>query len=591
MPETFAEKILGASSGSIVFRQPDLVLTHDNTASICKTFEKMGGIKVAFPDRLLVVLDHNAPPPTSKLANDYQAIRHMVREQSIKRFHDAGEGICHELVSLHARPGMIITGSDSHTCTAGAFNALAFGIDRTEAAGLWKKGETWFRVPESMKIVLRGKLREGVSAKDLALWLIGTLGADGANYLSIEFHGDGVKSLRIADRMTLANMASEMGAKNAVFPPDKVLADFYGTKALKGIWADEDATYTRTLEVDLSEVLPVVAAPHQVDNVHAVSEFERTEIQQALIGTCANGRIEDLRVAANILEGKRVKPDVQLLIIPASRKVYLQAVEEGLVSIFLKAGANILSASCGPCLGTGQGIPADHTTVISTANRNFIGRMGNLTASIFLASPEVVAASALTGYITDPTSLSKGKKFPFPPVRQNTYTILPGENRKTGNIWNYVDIDHLNTDQMFAGNLTYTILSSDADAIRPHLFKGFDENFAEKVEAGDIIIAGENFGCGSSREHPAVGLAHAGVKAVIVKSVNRIFYRSCINQGLLLLVHPGLVNAYKPGDMITIWPEKGEILLNNTLFTLPPLPEALMEIVRNKGLVSYYKNH
>ncbi|HQH40140.1 MAG TPA: aconitase family protein, partial [Bacteroidales bacterium] len=193
--KTFAEKILGAPAGSIVFRQPDLVLTHDNTASISKTFEKMGGTKVAFPERLLVVLDHNAPPTTSKLANDYQSIRNLVREQNIMRFHDAGEGICHELSALHTRPGMIVTGSDSHTCTAGAFNALAAGIDRTEAAGLWKKGETWFRVPESLKIVLKGKLREGVAAKDLALWIIGMLGADGANYLSVEFHGDGVKSL------------------------------------------------------------------------------------------------------------------------------------------------------------------------------------------------------------------------------------------------------------------------------------------------------------------------------------------------------------------------------------------------------------
>jgi homoaconitase/3-isopropylmalate dehydratase large subunit len=220
------------------------------------------------------------------------------------------------------------------------------------------------------------------------------LGADGANYLSVEFHGDGVKSLCIADRMTLANMASEMGAKNAVFPPDKVLADYYGKESLAGVWADENATYTRTIEIDLSEIFPVVAAPHQVDNVHPVSEYEGTEIQQALIGTCTNGRMEDLRAAAGILNGKQIKPGVQLLIIPASRKVYLQAVEEGLVSIFLKAGANILSSSCGPCLGTGQGIPADGTTVVSTANRNFKGRMGNPNATIFLVH-RVTAASPL----------------------------------------------------------------------------------------------------------------------------------------------------------------------------------------------------
>jgi 3-isopropylmalate dehydratase small subunit len=395
----------------------------------------------------------------------------------------------------------------------------------------------------------------------------------------------------MADRMTLANMASEAGAKNAVFPPDRVLADFYKTESLPGVWADENAEYLRVIEIDLTEIFPVLAAPHQVDNVHPVAEYEGTEIHQAVIGTCTNGRIEDLREAARILEGKRVKAGVQLLIIPASRNIYLQAAEEGLISILLRAGANILSASCGPCLGTGQGIPADGSHVVSTANRNFLGRMGNPNASIYLASPAVTAASSLTGYLTDPSSLSKGKKFPFPPVRQNTCKIPPGEIRKYGNIWNYADVDHLNTDQMFAGNLTYTIHSSDADAIRPHLFKGFDELFAEKVEPGDIIIAGENFGCGSSREHPAVGLAHAGVVAVIVKSVNRIFYRSCINQGLLLLVHPAFVNAYKPGDRVTLRPENGEIILNDVLFTFPPLPETLMDIVQNKGLVTYYKRH
>lgn len=589
--KTFAEKILDAPAGSIVFRQPDLVLTHDNTASINKTFEKMGGKNIAFPERLVVVLDHNAPPTTSKLANDYQSIRNLAKEQKISKFHDAGEGICHELMSLHARPGMIIVGSDSHTCTAGAFNTLAAGIDRTEAAGLWKKGETWFRVPESIRIILNGKLRKMVTAKDLSLWIADMLGADGANYLSVEFHGTGVETLSIADRMTLANMASEMGAKNAVFPPDKVLSDFYGGENLRGIWADEDAAYIRTIEIDLADVFPVLAAPHQVDNIHPVSEFEGTEIHQAVIGTCTNGRIEDLRTAARILDGNHVKKGVQLLIIPASRNVYLQAVEEGLVSIFLKAGATILSASCGPCLGTGQGIPPDGATVVSTANRNFKGRMGNPNASIFLASPAVTAASAITGYLTDPSGLSRGIKYPFPPIKQNIYTIPAGENRKIGKIWNYADIDHLNTDQMFAGNLTYTILSSDTDAIRPHLFKGFDAHFAEKVEEGDIIIAGENFGCGSSREHPAVGLAHAGVSAIIVKSVNRIFYRSCINQGLLLLVHPRFVEAYKPGNFVTIRPEKGEILLNDTVFQFPPLPETLMDIVKNKGLVAYYKNH
>lgn len=216
--KTFAEKILGAEAGAIVFRKPDIILTHDNTSSIGSTFNKMGGVSVFDPDQLLIVLDHNAPPSNAKLANDYQKIRDIVKQQGIKKFHDVGKGICHQIVSQYARPNMIVVGSDSHTCTAGAFNSFAAGIDRTETAGLWKQGETWFRVPESIKITLNGKLPEGVYAKDLSLWIIGMIGSSGADYMSIEYHGDGVKTLNVADRMTVANLASEMGAKNAVFP-------------------------------------------------------------------------------------------------------------------------------------------------------------------------------------------------------------------------------------------------------------------------------------------------------------------------------------------------------------------------------------
>jgi homoaconitase/3-isopropylmalate dehydratase large subunit len=239
-PQTFIEKILGAPEGAVVFRKPDIILTHDNTSSIYQTFRKMGGAKVFNPSQMLVVLDHNAPPADAKLATQYQDIRNIVTEQGIIRFYDAGMGICHQLMSYHARPGMIIVGSDSHTCTAGAFNALAAGIDRTEAAGIWKRGETWFLVPPSMRIDLKGKLRPGVSAKDLSLWIIGMLGSDGANYLSIEFHGEGVSTLSISDRMTVANLASEMGAKNAVFPADDVLRKYDETIAE----ADEDADHT-----------------------------------------------------------------------------------------------------------------------------------------------------------------------------------------------------------------------------------------------------------------------------------------------------------------------------------------------------------
>ncbi len=589
MGKTFVEKIFDAPRGNIVFRKPDIVLSHDNTVSIRKTFEKMNGKKVADPDQLLIVLDHNAPPTNAKLATDYQQIREFAREEGVSKFYDAGRGICHQIMSNHAMPGMIIVGSDSHTCTAGAFNAMAAGIDRTETAGIWKRGETWFRVPDSMKINLSGQLRKGVYAKDLSLWIIGLIGSAGANYRSIEFHGEGVKSLGISERMTLANLASEMGAKNAVFPPDEVLEAFFGDLEINAVWADPGASYVAEININLSGVVPLVAAPHHVDHIKTVAEVAGTRVQQGLIGTCTNGRIEDLREAAAILRGRQVAEGFQLLVIPASREIYLQAIEEGLITTFLGAGANVLSASCGPCLGTGQGIPADGIKVISTANRNFKGRMGNEEAEIYLASPATVASSAITGEITSHVTYDQ-KPGQFRPDQKPGITgIAASDPRKINGVWNYADVDNLNTDQMFAGNLTYTVSSADPEAILPHLLAGFDPAFATMVGQGDVILAGENFGCGSSREHPAVGLAHAGVNAVIVKSVNRIFFRSCVNQGLILIVQPDVVESFRSGDIVSVSLDKGTIELNEREFQYPPLPGKLLDIIRKKGLVNWIR--
>lgn len=587
-PQTLSEKIFKAPAGKIVFARPDLILTHDNTSSVYKTFLKMGGEKVSNPDQMLVVLDHNAPPASAALATQYQEIRNIVAKEGIKKFYDSGKGICHQIMSYHARPGMLIVGSDSHTSTAGAFNAFAAGIDRTESAGIWKRGETWFRVPESIKINLSGRLKENVSAKDLALWIIGMIGSDGANYMSIEYHGAGVSTLDLSDRMTIANMASEMGAKNAVFPLDEILEEYYREK-VPGIWADEGAEYFREIDVNLDDIFPVVAAPHHVDNVKSVAEVQGTVVHEGLIGTCTNGRIEDMRKAATILEGKVIKEGFQLNVIPASRKIFLQAIDEGLISGFIKSGANVLSPSCGPCLGIGQGIPANGHSVISTANRNFPGRMGNKEARIYLASPATVAFSSLTGVITDPRKNPGSEKFPFTRPQSKTYEIIPGENRRVGSVWNYADVDNFNTDQMFSGKQTYIVPSSDPAGIIPFLFYDFDPGFSVNVHKGDIILSGENFGCGSSREHPSVGLSYAGIKAVIVKSVNRIFYRSAINQGLILIVHREAVEAYKPGYTVDIVFDKGEILVGSDKFLFEPLPGKLKEIIDKKGLVNYMK--
>jgi len=586
--KTFIEKILGAGKGSIVFKKPDIILTHDNTASIYNTFKKMNGEKVKYPGQLMIVLDHNAPPTSAALANQYQKIRDIVHEQGITNFHDAGKGICHQIMADYAKPGMIIVGSDSHTCTAGAFNALAAGIDRTEAAGLWRQGETWFRVPESLKITLTGKLNPGVYAKDISLWIIGMIGSSGADYMSIEYHGEGVKTLTIDQRMTLANLASEMGAKNAVFPYDEVLKEWLG-EDYEGVWADPGAEYVKEIEINLSEIFPLVAAPHQVDNVKAVAEVKGTKLQEAMIGTCTNGRFEDLKIAAEILKGKKIPEDFQLIIVPASKKIYLQAMREGIIETLMEAGANVLSASCGPCLGTGQGIPADGYNVISTSNRNFKGRMGNKEAFIYLASPATVAYSALAGEIVDPRGFDNNEKFPYAARKTTTVVIPEDENRRINGVWNYKDVNDLNTDQMFAGNLTYKVLSSDAESIMPHLFQGFDVNFNKNVKPGDIIIAGSNFGCGSSREHPAVGLSYAGVKAVICKSVNRIFYRSSVNQGLPIIILPEAVDAYRPGDKVNVNFSEGTVSVGTKTFTFAALPEKLMNIFEARGLVNFIK--
>ena len=605
--KTFSEKLFSNKSnqdvraGDIVFAEPDFIMSHDNSASIYKTFQKMGGKKIKNPERLIIVLDHNAPPTNSILANDHQFIRSIVKENNITIFYDEGEGICHQLMSNHVLPGQLVVGSDSHTCTSGALNTFAAGIDRTETAGLWLTGKTWFRVPESIKVILKGKLGEGVFAKDIALWLMGKLTSSGANYQAIEFHGDGVRHLTISERMTLANLASEMGAKTAIFPPDGILLDYLrnrdGTNKFSTYWSDSDADYSQKIELDVNNLVPLIALPHQVDNVKAVIKVQGTPIEQAFLGTCTNARLDDLIIASSYLKNSKVPENVQALVAPASREIALETIKNGVMQTFVEANANILPSSCGPCLGNGQGIPADNWHTISTANRNFLGRMGNKNSFVYLASPATVAKSASEGKITDPRvnpSLTEDNEKLLSEIRhdekiESVYFIKPSENRKIANVWNYADIDNFNTDQMFAGTLTYTIKSSNPEEIVPHLFKGLDENFASKVTKGDVIVAGENFGCGSSREHPAVGLGFIGVKAVICKSVNRIFYRSSVNQGLPIIVNPKIVNEYKKGDKIDVDLKNGFISLNDKKYPFTKLPDELLNIFTSGGLIKYYK--
>lgn len=414
MGETFAMKVLGRAAGKsvregeIVFVEPDYVLTHDNSSAIIGKFEvTVPGSKVRYPERLAIVLDHVIPAASSKNAAGHRKTRTFVQDQNISHFYDIGTGICHQVLPEMGlvKPGSIVVGSDSHTCTYGAFNCFATGIDRTEAAGIWITGKTWFRVPETINIDITGGFTAGVAAKDLILTIIGDIGAGGANYLAVEFNGPAVAGLRICDRMTIANMGIEMGAKITAFAANSVTNKYLeaiGVDISAALWSDHDAEYTRSFEYDLADIVPVVACPHQVDNVIPIRELPETGIDQIFIGTCTNGRVEDFQAALEILRGHTVHSDVRLLVGPASRKEYLKAMQMGLIQDFVEAGAVILPPGCGPCLGAHQGALAPGEKCLSTANRNFKGRMGEKDAEIYLSSPETAAASAITGRITDP---------------------------------------------------------------------------------------------------------------------------------------------------------------------------------------------
>jgi len=414
---TFAEKILARAAGvdrvvpgEIVTVRPDHLLTHDNTAAIIdKIGPELERYGVVDPDLNIIVLDHLAPAVSEGTATAHQRIRAFVKAHGVRNFFDVGEGICHQVVLERglALPGTIMVGSDSHTCSYGALGAFAAGIDRTEAAAITLTGETWMRVPSTIRVVLEGNFRPGVTAKDLALTIIGKLGADGAHSMAVEFDGPAVDRLTIEDRICIANMGIEMDALAAVFPVDEVTETYLGTIGVRRyqyepVWADDDADYARRIVLRLDKIEPVLAMPGAVDNISMAAAHEGEPIQQCLLGTCTNGRLLDIRTAAKIMRGKKVHPDVRFLVLPASRAVMQAAMSKGYIQILVGAGAIILPPGCGPCQGAHQGVLAPGERCLSTANRNFEGLMGSKDAEIILASPATVAHSAIAGVITVP---------------------------------------------------------------------------------------------------------------------------------------------------------------------------------------------
>jgi|LSQX01.1.fsa_nt_gb 3-isopropylmalate/(R)-2-methylmalate dehydratase large subunit len=398
---TFSERIISqklkrtVSAGENVIVNVDVAMATDTTAFLAiKAFKEMGGKKVWNPERVVFFIDHATPCPNERIANLHKQIRQFAQEQEIV-FYDQNTGVCHQVMleNNHVKEGYIAIGADSHTCTYGAIGAFAAGVGSTDLGAVLLTGETWLRVPESIKIILNGKLPEGVSGKDIILHIIGDITSDGATYMAVEYHGEGFASLRNEDAITICNMTVEMGAKIGVFVPSISKPELI---------PDEDATYKEIKVYNADEIVPMLSCPHSVDNVSPVKDLEGKKVDLVYLGSCTNARLGDIAAAAKILRGKKIANGTRMIISPASSQVLKQAIEMGYITELIDAGATFITPGCGLCVGTLGGVPGDGEVVVSTTNRNFLGRMGNNKAFIYLASPATAAATALRGKITDP---------------------------------------------------------------------------------------------------------------------------------------------------------------------------------------------
>ena len=417
--KTISEKILSRASGQdayagdLIIAGLDGAMAHDGTALLAiEAFREMGGKSLWAPSRAALVLDHVAPSATEA----YSKVHKTMREFALKHganFYEIGSGVCHQLMieTGLAYPAGLVVGSDSHTCTYGAIGAFATGIGSTEMAAVFLSGKLWFKVPETMRITVEGALPPMVLPKDLILNIIGTVKADGATYKAIEFQGPTIRAMGVEGRLTLSNMAVEMGAKTGLIEPDEKTQAYLkalGHEPREGFRSDDDAQFPQELQLDVTDLEPQVSCPDTVDNVKPVSALEGTEVDQVFLGSCTNGRLYDLCIAAGMLRGRKVRKGVRMIVTPASRRVYLQALDEGLIEIFLKAGCVVCNPGCGPCVGAHQGILAEGEVCASTSNRNFKGRMGSVDSEIYLVSPATATATAIEGKITDPRRVLKG---------------------------------------------------------------------------------------------------------------------------------------------------------------------------------------
>jgi 3-isopropylmalate/(R)-2-methylmalate dehydratase large subunit len=413
MGKTIAEKIIGehsnknAKAGDFVVASVDVAAAQDGTGPLTiQEIKKIGKTSLANPSRSIFFIDHAAPSPRKELSNSHKVIREFTKQTGAV-LSDIGEGVCHQrLVEDFVNPGEILVGGDSHTCTSGALGAFSTGMGSTDIAVAMALGKTWMKIPQTYKIEIEGEFQDGVYAKDLILHLIGLIGADGATYKALEFTGETVDNMPMSDRFTLSNMAVEAGAKAGLFATDETTKKYLESRGrldkFKEIKADEDAVYEKVIKIEALKLQPTVSCPHTVDNVQTVDKLSHIKVDQVVIGTCTNGRIEDFRIAASILKGKKVNAETRLIVIPASKEILLQAIEEDIIKVLVEAGASIMTPGCGPCVGVHAGILGDDENCLSTQNRNFQGRMGNTKGNIYLSSPATAAYSAIMGHIADP---------------------------------------------------------------------------------------------------------------------------------------------------------------------------------------------
>lgn len=411
MGQTLAEKIISAhtekqvKAGELTIASVDVSAVQDGTGPLTvQEFKKIGKANLNNPKRTILFIDHAAPSPRKELSNSHMVLRKFAKEYGAI-LSDVGAGVCHQrLIEDYVNPGEILVGADSHTCTSGALGAFATGMGSTDVAVAMALGKTWLKVPATFKIEVTGEFQKGVCSKDLMLHLIGLIGSDGATYKALEFSGNTIDNMSMSDRFTLANMAVEAGAKAGLFKTDTKTKEYLKSRGRADkfieLKPDEDAVYERIIKISANEVKHTVSCPHTVDNTKTVDELSHIKVNQVFVGTCTNGRIEDLRIVAEILKGKQVHPDVRLLIAPASKDVFKQALQEGLIEIFVDANAAILTSGCGPCVGVHAGTLGDGEVCLATQNRNFRGRMGNTEGLIYLASPYVAAYTALNGFIS-----------------------------------------------------------------------------------------------------------------------------------------------------------------------------------------------